>query len=133
MMNVIGKAGLVLGCAIVGFCVVSWIGAGHLWADQLTERRAKAEPTAMEAAEVVCLLAERSRKNTECSVNAFEARIEVTVIKSKHPAENICTTMSDMISAETDLFYGRGWTIRVTPTTKAGQKADLSPHTCGIR
>lgn len=127
------KFGLIAACACMGFLGVSLVEAEPRF---VTARKIEANPTAADAAEVVCLFAERSRVKATCTVDAFMSRIDMRLKATPKDADRICTGMVDVISEHTQLFFGRGWTVRILPANPnkpVHRDADKPLAVCGIR
>jgi hypothetical protein len=130
MLKGLRNFGLVTACLCVGFFGASIVGAEPNF---VTLKKPEIETTAADAAEVVCFLAERTRVKTDCAVDAFMSRIDVKLSTTKKDADKVCHGMVDVISANTRLFYGRGWVVRVFPAKPTKQNADKPLAVCGIR
>jgi hypothetical protein len=127
------NVGLVMGCLCVGFAGVSLVEAEPRF---VTARKIEATPTATDAAEAVCLLAEKSRVRTTCTVDAFMHRIDLRINVKGKDADKVCTGAVDIISSNTRLFFGLGWTLRVlpdNPNKPAHRNTDQPLAVCGIR
>lgn len=133
-------------CFFIGFSGLLLAGAAHspevaqakanILEAQQQKPKNKPTPTAADAAEVVCFFAERSRAKTTCTVDAFMHRIDMRVSAKKNDADKICLGMVDVISHNTRLFRGRGWTVRIlpdNPNKPAHRNTDQPLAVCGIR
>jgi hypothetical protein len=117
-------------CLCAGFFGASIVGAQPNF---VTLKKVEVDTTAADAADVVCFLTERTRVKTTCAVDAFMSRIDVRLNATKKDADKVCHGMVDVISANTRLFYGRGWVVRVFPAKPTKQNTDKPLAICGIR
>ena len=139
----LGKLGLVALCFLIGLGGTLWHGSATVHADAAGSaarhpvpkakpragQRAKATPTALDAAHAVCFLAARTRYKPGCEVDGFESRIDLTMRLDRTEAGKVCRGMADIVADKTKLFRGLGWKIRVL-APRSGSAAPLAA--CGI-
>lgn len=139
----VGKFGLVVMCFLIGLGGTFWLGAATTPADAARSSaqypvpkvkpkpkpETKAKATAFDAAHAVCFLAANTRYKPGCEVDGFQSRIDLTIRMDRTEAVKLCRGMADIVSDDTNLFRGRGWTIRVL-SPRSGSAVPLAA--CGI-